>query len=180
MVKKLLDELSQKSYEKEEHITSMVEYADLLGRKIDLNSDQLMELWLLANVHDIEKITIPKNILIKNEKLTNNEWEIIKEHSKEGYNIIKSMDSFSFAADKVLYHHEHWDGSGYPKGLEGENIPLLSRIISIVDAYDVMTSERPYSHAKLKEEALKEIERCSGTQFDPELAEIFIKMLTEE
>ncbi|MGM0641972.1 MAG: HD-GYP domain-containing protein [Thermotogota bacterium] len=177
MVKKILDELSKKSYEKEEHITSMVEYADLLGRKIGLDPDQLMELWLLANVHDIGKITIPKNILIKNKKLTDKEWEKIKEHSKEGYNIIKSMDSFSFAADKVLYHHEHWDGNGYPKGLEGEKIPLLSRIILIVDAYDVMTNERPYSSAKSKQEALNELKKHAGSQFDPYLVAEFIKVM---
>jgi len=177
MVKKLLDELSQKSYENEEHITSMVEYADLLGRKINLDADQLMELWLLANVHDIGKIKIPENILIKNQELTDKEWEKIKEHSKEGYNIIKAMDSFSFSADKVLYHHENWDGSGYPKGLEGKNIPLLSRIISIVDAYDVMTNDRPYNSTKSKEEALEELKKCAGSQFDPYLVEKFIEVM---
>jgi HD-GYP domain-containing protein (c-di-GMP phosphodiesterase class II) len=177
MVRKLLDKLSQKSYESENHISRMVEYADLLGKKINLDLNQLIELWLLANLHDIGEVTIPKNILIKNNTLTEKEWKRIKKHPKEGHNIIKKVDEFSLVADKILYHHEHWDGSGYPGGIKGENIPLLSRMIAIVDAYEVMITERPYSPSMSKENALAEIDRCSGRQFDPELAKVFIEMM---
>lgn len=177
MVKKILDQLSQKSYETEDHILRMVEYADLLGREIGLNSNQLIELWLLANFHDIGEITIPKNILIKTNNLTEKEWEKMKKHPREGYNIIKNEDRFSFVADKILYHHEHWNGSGYPEGLKKEKIPILARIIAVVDAYEVMINERPYSPAKSKEEALAELKRCAGSQFDPYLVEKFIEVM---
>src|SRR6056297_3094312 len=174
MVKKILEKLSQKSYESEEHISRMVEYADLLGREIKLDPDQLIELWLLANFHDIGEIKISKNILTKTNKLTKKEWEKMKKHPREGYNIVKKVNRFSFVADKVLYHHEHWDGNGYPEGLSGEMIPILSRIINIVDAYEVMITERPYSPAKSEKEALTELKKCSVSQFDPYLVEKFI------
>ena len=177
MVKKLLNKLSQKSYESEDHILRMVEYADLFGRKINLDPEQLIELWLLANVHDIGEIIIPKNLLVKTNNLTEKEWEKIKKHSREGYNIMKTEETFLYVADKILYHHENWDGSGYPEGIKGEDIPLLSRIIAIVDAYEIMTTERPYSPAKSKEKALAELKRCAGRQFDPYLVEKFIEVM---
>ena len=177
MIKKILEELSQKSYETEEHISRILEYADLLGREVDLDLNQLIELWLLANFHDIGEVKISENILIKNNNLTKKEWKEIRKHPREGYNIIKKENSFSFVADKVLYHHEHWDGSGYPEGLSGEMIPILSRIINIVDAYEVMITERPYSPAKSEKEALAELKKCSGSQFDPYLVEKFIKVM---
>ena len=180
MVTKLLKSLSQKSYESDDHILRMVEYADLLGKKIGLQPDQLIELWLLANLHDIGEITISKELLIKAEELTKKEWKKIKKHPIEGYNITKSITEFSFAADKVLHHHEHWDGSGYPEQLKGTEIPLLSRIITVVDAYEVMRQERPYNSALSKKEALAELKRCAGSQFDPYLVEEFIEVIKSD
>ena len=101
----------------------------------------------------------------------------MKEHSRIGYRMAKNIPDFAPIAQEILYHHEHWDGAGYPDGLKGEKIPLLSRIISIIDAYDVMQSRRPYKGAVSKAEASKEIKRCAGSQFDPQLAEIFLKIV---
>lgn len=101
----------------------------------------------------------------------------MKEHSRIGYRMAKNVPDFSPIAREILYHHEHWDGTGYPDGLKGEDIPLLSRIISIIDAYDVMQSRRSYKGPISKTEALKEIKRCAGTQFDPQLVEIFLKLI---
>ena len=104
----------------------------------------------------------------------------MKGHAEKGYIIAASTDEFAPIARSILHHHERWDGSGYPEGLEKTEIPLLSRIISIVDAYDVMTHKRVYKDAMSKGEALKEIESCAGTQFDPELAKEFIEIIKEE
>ncbi|MFW5856179.1 MAG: HD-GYP domain-containing protein, partial [Bacillota bacterium] len=116
------------------------------------------------------------NILTKPGKLSKEEWEIIKEHPERGYKIATASEDFAIIAEEILAHHEHWDGSGYPRGLKGENIPYLARIISIVDAYDVMTNDRPYSAAISKKDALNEIEECAGSQFDPDLAKEFIEL----
>ena len=131
----------------------------------------------MALLHDIGKIGIPDNILFKTYILTPSEWEKMREHSRIGYRMAKNIPDFAPIAQEILYHHEHWDGTGYPEGLIGEKIPLLSRIISIVDAYDVMQSRRPYKGPIGKTKVLKEIKRCAGTQFDPQLVEIFLKIV---
>lgn len=177
MVTKLLKKLGKKSCENSDHLKRMVEYADLLGRKIGLEAEQLIELWLLANLHDIGEVKISQDILIKTSNLNNQEWEKIKKHPETGYKITKSITEFSSAADKILHHHEHWDGSGYPEGLKGKEIPLLSRIIAVVDAYEIMISERPYSPAISKEKALTELKECAGSQFDPYLVEKFTEVI---
>ncbi|GAI01202.1 unnamed protein product [marine sediment metagenome] len=141
-----------------------------------LSEYQLGNLKLLALLHDIGKIGIPDSILFKTYVLTPSEWKKMREHSRIGYRMAKNIPDFAPIAQEILYHHEHWDGTGYPDGLKGEKIPLLSRIISIVDAYDVMQSRRPYKGPISKTEALKEIKRCAGTQFDPQLVEMFLKI----
>lgn len=100
----------------------------------------------------------------------------MREHPRIGYRMAKNIPDFSPIAQEILYHHEHWDGTGYPDGLKGEKIPLLSRIISIIDTYDVMQSRRPYKGPISKTEVIKEIKRCAGTQFDSQLVEIFLKI----
>ena len=132
---------------------------------------------ILATLHDIGKININEKILKKRESLNHKEWENMKKHSEYGYKIAKSSEEFAAVAEDILAHHEHWDGSGYPNNLKEVAIPYLARIISIIDAYDVMTHDRPYSKAISKKEALKEIESCAGSQFDPDLAEKFIEMM---
>jgi len=157
------------------HAQRLQNLALSLGRKIRLSDFQLNNLKLLALLHDIGKIGIPDSILFKTYILTPSEWKKMKEHSNIGYRIARNFPDFSPIAREILYHHEKWDGSGYPEGLKGENIPLLSRVISIVDAYDVMQSRRPYKGAISKKEALKELNRCAGSQFDPNLVKIFVR-----
>ena len=170
--------LQEKNYETEEHALRMKEFALVLGRSLKLPENKLNELSLLSTLHDIGKIAISDEILMKSGKLTKKEWDIVKRHPEVGYNISGSSPLLEPIADAVLSHHEHWNGNGYPQGLKGENIPLISRIISIIDAYDVMTHERSYKKAVSKKESLEELERCAGTQFDPKLVKIFIQVLS--
>jgi len=169
--------LAERDPHTSDHAQRLQELALSLGKRVGLTEYQLGNLKLFALLHDIGKIGIPDSILFKTYILTPSEWEKMREHSRIGYRMAKNIPDFAPIAQEILYHHEHWDGTGYPDGLKGENIPLLSRIISIVDAYDVMQSRRPYKGAVSKAKALKEIKRCAGTQFDPQLVEIFLKIV---
>ncbi len=169
--------LAERDPHTSDHAQRLQELALSLGKRVGLTEYQLGNLKLLALLHDIGKIGIPDNILFKTYILTPSEWEKMREHSRIGYRMAKNIPDFASIAQEILYHHEHWDGTGYPEGLKGEKIPLLSRIISIVDAYDVMQSRRPYKGSISKTKVLKEIKRCAGTQFDPQLVEIFLKIV---
>lgn len=168
--------LQETDFETREHTARLQKLAVRLGQSIGLSKDNLDELSLLGSLHDIGKIAIPKSILTKPGALTQEEWEIIKKHSEIGYRIALSSVELIPIADCILTHHEKWNGTGYPKGLKGEEIPLLARIISIVDAYDVITNARSYKKPAAHEDALKEIEKCSGTHFDPYLVKEFINI----
>lgn len=169
--------LAERDPHTSDHAQRLQELALSLGKRGGLTEYQLGNLKLLALLHDMGKIGIPDRILFKTYILTPSEWKKMKEHSRIGYRMAKNIPDFSPIAREILYHHEHWDGTGYPDGLKGEDIPLLSRIISIIDAYDVMQSRRSYKGPISKTEALKEIKRCAGTQFDPQLVEIFLKLI---
>jgi HD-GYP domain-containing protein (c-di-GMP phosphodiesterase class II) len=147
-----------------------------LGRVLQLPGYQIDELALLALLHDIGKVVIPPQILAKPERLSPEEWETVKRHPQNGYRIATSSSEILLIAEAILTHHEHWDGSGYPRGLKGEEIPILARILAIVDAYDVMTEGRPYQSAISHQAALTELQRCAGSQFDPGLVQVFCQM----
>ena len=180
IVESIINALAAKSDETKEHAVRMSRNARKLGRRLGLDHSELDKLSLLAKLHDIGKTTISEEILSKPGKLDKKEWEIMKNHPRVGFKIANASSEFSVIAEDILSHHERWDGSGYPRGLKGEEIPYLARIISIIDAYDVMTNERPYTEAINRIEALAEIKRCAGSQFDPEIAEEFIAMLSGE
>jgi diguanylate cyclase (GGDEF)-like protein/PAS domain S-box-containing protein len=171
----LSESLTEKSLETKQHTDRVVNYVKKLGDSMRLNSSQMKELILSAKLHDIGKIGIPDEILSKPEKLTDDEFDIIKTHTEKGYRVAKSNYEIAHVANNILSHHERWDGKGYPLGLKGKKIPLLSRIICIADSYDAMTSERAYKSKMSNEEAIKEIKKCSGKQFDPGIAKIFIE-----
>ena len=135
---------------------------------------------MIATLHDIGKVGIDENILNKPGKLTRDEWREMKKHPEIGYRIAMASPELMSVAEFILSHHERWDGKGYPRGLKGKEIPTLARIIAITDAYDAMMTDRPYRKALSKEEALQEIRNNAGTQFDPEIAEAFVKMMKEE
>lgn len=179
IVKGLLNTLSAKSEETKEHAIRMTDYAFKLGEKINLTTEQLNNLSLLATLHDIGKVTIPENILTKADKLNKKEWKLMKKHTKKGYTIATATEEFAPIAKSILSHHERWDGTGYPQGLSQKEIPLLARVITIVDAYDVMTSGRPYKDPISKKEAIKELKRCAGSQFDPKLVKEFVEIIND-
>ncbi|GEA16276.1 hypothetical protein E308F_25200 [Moorella sp. E308F] len=165
--------------EKDFHNTErMKEIACLLGEAAGLSREEIDNLRLLVDVHDIGKLAVPDNILLKPGPLTEEEWEEVRRHPEVGYRIALSSGELSTVAPYILQHHERWDGRGYPQSLRGEQIHLLSRILAIVDAYDAMTSERPYRRALAHEEALEELKRCAEKQFDPHLVEIFVELLS--
>ncbi|WP_255294983.1 HD-GYP domain-containing protein [Bacillus sp. AFS041924] len=133
-------------------------------------------------LHDIGKIGIPEHILLKNEKLTDEEYNTIKQHPVIGYDIIKHIAIFNENGifDIVLYHHERYDGKGYPEGLKGEQIPLTARIVAIADSYDAMISNRSYRKGMPVEECLKDIEKFKGIQFDPKIMDVFLSLFNSE
>ena len=137
------------------------------------------DLGLLARFHDLGKVGIPDNILNKPGKLTDEEFDRMRKHSEMGYRIAQSVPDLAPIADLILKHHEWWDGRGYPLGLAGESIPLSCRILFIADAYDAMTEDRPYRKAMDRGEAIEELQRCAGTQFDPDLVADFIDLLPD-
>jgi HD-GYP domain-containing protein (c-di-GMP phosphodiesterase class II) len=149
-----------------------------IGSALGLVDKEKEELAILAALHDIGEIAIPENILLKPGSLTPVEWEIMKRHPEIGNSIARSVPDLVAIAEAILSHHEHWDGTGYPRGLTGAQIPLISRILAVVDAYDAMTNGRPYMKAISHQEAAEEIKRCAGTHFDPELAGLFTKIVS--
>ncbi|NLT20622.1 MAG: HD domain-containing protein, partial [Syntrophomonadaceae bacterium] len=134
-------------------------------------------LQLLAQFHDIGKVGVPDRILFKEDRLTPEEYLEMQRHSEIGQRIALAAPELSSLAGLILKHHEWWNGKGYPLGLAGEDIPLECRILALADAYDAMTNDRPYRKAMSHEEAKAEIIRCSGTQFEPRLATLFLELL---
>jgi len=166
-----------KSQNTEEHAERLSVLCRLMGEQLDLSQSQMDELMLFAMLHDIGKIGIDDNVLNKPGKLTDDEWIIMKKHTEIGYRIALSSPELLSIANYILTHHEHWDGKGYPQGLKEDEIPLLSRILGLVDAYDAMTQDRVYRKAMSKEDAMNELQRNRGTQFDPNLTDIFIEII---
>jgi len=158
------------------HSQRVAEYAVKLARALGTSEEAINVLRTAGRVHDCGKVGISDSILTKPAPLTSQETHYVRSHSAKGERILQSMGFLDRARRAVRHHHERWDGSGYPDGLKGEEIPALSRILAIADAWDAITSGRPYRAARPHSEALREMERCSGSQFDPEMIRVFLKM----
>ncbi len=173
----LQESLQERTLETKEHQQRLKDLAVLIGEKLGFSGNELDEFILLASLHDIGKIAISEAILLKPTGLTKEEWQVIKKHSEIGYRIAKTTPELTAIAEQILTHHERWDGTGYPQGIKGANIPLMSRLLAIMDAFDVMTNGRPYKQPVSKETAIAEIKKCAGYQFDPSLVDIFIEAI---
>lgn len=173
----LCQSLHEKNVETQAHTQRLVKYSMEIGKYLEFRTDQLDELELVTKLHDIGKIGISETVLLKKGKLSEEEFEEIKTHTEKGYRILQASNELSNVARGVLTHHERYDGGGYPLGLKGEEIPIMARIVNVVDSYDAMITDRGYNKVKTKEEAIEEIEKCKGKQFDPNIADIFINIL---
>jgi diguanylate cyclase (GGDEF)-like protein len=173
----IIKSLHGKNKREERHSHSVGNLCEAMGIAMERNSAETKELKNAGLLHDIGKIAIDEKILNKVEKLTNEEWNEIKRHPEIGYRILSSVNDMSAMADILLAHHERWDGKGYPKGLKGEAIPWQARIITVAEAYDAMTNERPYRGPLSEEMAVEELIKNAGTQFDPDILRIFIEKI---
>ncbi len=177
VLKALLKTLAEKSFETDAHTRNMQELALQIGERMGLPDSELRRLELLITLHDIGKINIPEEILIKKEPLNQAEWQLIRKHPETGYRIALATEEFAHVAEDILSHHERWDGTGYPRGLAAENIPLLARITAVADAVEVMTNGRPYKPAMSLAEILDQLQICAGSHFDPHVAKIAYNIL---
>lgn len=182
IINSLIIALAERDYITQGHVRRLSEFCMKVGERCNLPPKVIVKLLLLARVHDLGKVSVPDYILFKAGPLTDEEWELIHQHPEKGYRIAiaSSSPELKEIADLILKHHERWDGQGYPLGLKNEEIPLECRILSIVDGYDVMINKRPYKVALTKAEAVEELKRCAGSQFDPALVEVFLEILEEQ
>lgn len=172
-VKALMKVLYEKSFREEQHSRRVSWYCMALGIQLGLDINDNIRLGKIGLLHDVGKISIPNAILDKSGPLVATEWEEIHQHPKNGHRFLSVVVGMGEVAETVLAHHEHFDGNGYPNGLRGQQIPLDARIVAVADAYDAMVSERPYRNPLSREEAVEELERGKGTQFDPEVVHAF-------
>ncbi|SHK10591.1 PAS domain S-box-containing protein/diguanylate cyclase (GGDEF) domain-containing protein [Hathewaya proteolytica DSM 3090] len=175
----LLKNLERKSLETEHHTERMVRGAAYIGKKLNFSVGKMEDLIMAVKLHDIGKIAIDEDILTNSNNLTKDEIETMRTHCEKGYRIAKACNCLESVARAVLYHHERYDGQGYPLGIMGKDIPVISRIISVVDSYDAMTNGNFYKEPIPENEAVKEILRCSGSQFDPEIVNYFLEYIRE-
>lgn len=172
--------MAEKSHETEEHARNLQRLAVNLAQRVGLPDNEVVTTSLVALLHDIGKLAISESILDKPGPLSEEEWAVMRRHSEIGHRIVSSSPDLVDVALGILHHHERWDGTGYPCGIKGKDIPIAARIVALADAFDAMTTDRPYRAALSLEEAREEIARKAGTQFDPALSKEFLDMLEEE
>ncbi len=170
----LVAALDAREHETQAHSHRVREYTLTLSRLVGITGEELIQTGRGALLHDVGKIGVPDSILLKPGHLTADEWIEMRKHPRIGFEILESIRFLAPAAEIVLAHQERWDGSGYPSGLKGDEIPLGARVFAVADAMDAMTSDRPYRRALTFEYAVQEIRRCAGTQFDPQAVEAFL------
>jgi HD-GYP domain-containing protein (c-di-GMP phosphodiesterase class II) len=159
------------------HSQRVARYVRNIGVQLCLPDEQADTMVFAASLHDIGKIGVPDHVLLKQGKLNDEEFGWIRQHPEWGWMAVRNVDGFQEAALLILHHHERLDGRGYPSRLRGAEIPLGSRLIAVADSYDALTTNRPYRTARSKDEALAEILRCAGTQFDPQVVDAFCSTL---
>ena len=179
-VQVIMKTLNEKNTREKIHSERVSTIAKKIGQAMELDYNAVKELETAGLLHDIGKIAISDDILNKSGGLTEEEYAQIKKHPESSYQILKTIDVYAAIADDVLSHHERWDGRGYPRGLKGKEIPLSARIITLADSYEAMTSDRSYRDAMAKEQALEEIKNGSGSQFDPEIVNVFVEKVYED
>ena len=175
-LQELLGMLGGKRYETLQHSQRVAAYCRLFGQHRLLPDQALARLERGALLHDIGKIGIPRNVLLKEGSLTDEEWTVMRAHPQIGYRLLSKLPELTDEAQLVYTHHEKFDGSGYPRGLQGQQIPLAARIFAIADAFDAITSQRPYRSARPVEQGRREVARGSGSQFDPQLVDAFLQI----
>ncbi len=178
-IKTLISVINAKDRYTYGHTERVVMFSRMMAESLKLEERERKNLVYGAYMHDIGKINISVDVLNKKMPLTKEEWESLKEHPEHGVEIIRNVEALKDAIPLIRHHHEKYDGTGYPLGLKGEEIPYLVRILTIIDSFDAMTSNRPYNIPKTYEEAFEELRRCSGIQFDPELVEVFIEVVNK-
>ena len=161
------------------HSTRVTELAEAVAQRLGWSEERIASLRVGGPLHDIGKLAVSDEVLCKEGRLDDDELAQIREHPKIGAKLLFRVTALREAIPYVLYHHERWDGTGYPSGKAGEEIPVEARVLAIADAFDAMTSDRPYRSALSREEALAEVERCAGTQFDPKIARVFLEVFGE-
>lgn len=180
IVSSMIQYLFDGNYEIKYHIDRIKKYFISLANELNLSHDDMHKLIHLSEVHDIGKISIPKEILDKPRKLNELEWIEVRKHPEIGYRVAKSVPELADIADLILHHHEQWDGKGYPHGLKGEEIPLLARVFTVVDAYDAITQDKPHRKAMNKKDAISFLIENRGTQFDPNIVDSFLNVLIKD
>ncbi len=180
MVQALANTIDAKDSYTNGHSTRVAKYSVMLAQRMGYAGDALERLRYAALLHDIGKIGVPKEIINKPSRLTDEEYAVIKTHPVIGSNILKEITEIPDISIGARWHHERYDGKGYPDGLKGEEIPEIARIIGVADAYDAMTSKRSYRGVIAQENVKNEVERCKGTQFDPEIADIMLELIKED
>ena len=158
------------------HSTQVAQLVKTTARKMDCDEEEIRSIYWAGLLHDIGKIGVPDKVLSKAGPLTDDEWDVMKLHPAVGSNIVQSLQSISHIAPVIYAHQEKYNGSGYPEGLQGEQIPLGARILTVVDAYDAMTSDRHYRRARSHAEAAEELLQLGGKQFDPQVVEVFLEL----
>lgn len=160
------------------HSAQVADWVKTLARKFEMSEKEINGIYWASLLHDIGKLGVPVDVLSKEGPLTEHEWSLMKLHPTIGANIVKMLKTIEHVAPFIHYHQEKYDGSGYPDGLRGDDIPLGARILAVADAYEAMTSDRYYAKARTHEEAIQELKRLEGQHFDPSVVEAFVEIVT--
>ncbi|WP_422487231.1 sensor domain-containing diguanylate cyclase/phosphohydrolase [Gudongella sp. DL1XJH-153] len=179
IIRVILDNVNRRHDFEKRHSERVAYYCENLAKEMGYGKRICEDVKKAGELHDIGKIVLPEELLNKVEPLSREDYDLFKQHPETSYQILKSTTEYAYLAEIILHHHERWNGSGYPEGLSGEDIPLLSRIIAVADTYEAMTGERPYTKAMVSEKVVEELKAIAGTQLDPELVKTFIEKVVK-